>query len=681
MSDKADLSQHVHVGDVLAACRGVRADVQAVLNVRVARTSASAQGFMALMLRVTATVHLHDSRTTEIKLVFKQLPLLKNQLENTKEGGMFEKERSQHLPLVKCYLAQGTTVVMEDLSESGYETLIKELRDFYRSEALILAHMNLVARRLAQFHVTSLGRDWLADLPQLEFDPIDARDLPALHADWLLGTNCIDTMAALARLSSDGLNVICHGDCHTNNMMFKHDTNGKPVDVKLHDMQLVRYTPPSRDLMLYLFYTSTSRSFRRQHEKEMSDEADLSQHVHVGDVLAACRGVRADVQAVLNVRVARTSDSVQGFTSLMLRVTATVRLHDSSTTEIKLVFKQVPLLENQREVVDSSGVFEKEITFYRDIVPLMKQRCQKLPLVECYLAQGKIMVMEDLGESGFEMVAKEFTDLALEGVVTLAHVRLVVRRLAQLHAASLGRDWLAELPEIKHDPMFMGKVSKMVYDMISNGCRSTSIAMRELLPHCTKHADWLLGTHSYDSMARLAQPSSDGLNVICHGDCHANNMMFKHDKEGKPVDVKLLDMQIIRYSPPSRDLLYFLYTSTSRKFRLNHEKEILQTYVDAFNAAACTTPDLMTFESLFSEYDKSRMFGLAIAMNMRPLITRQDVMPEPGQPLSSEKYESLILGDNSSDTSEQMRTNPLFRECMRDLVEELVPFLDKNGLV
>jgi hypothetical protein len=50
--------------------------------------------------------------------------------------------------------------------------------------------------------------------------------------------------------------------------------------------------------------------------------------------------------------------------------------------------------------------------------------------------------------------------------------------------------------------------------------------------------------------------------------------MFRHDAvTGKPTDVKIFDLQIIRYAPPSRDLLHFIYC-LNPTFRKEHEKEV-----------------------------------------------------------------------------------------------------------
>jgi hypothetical protein len=97
--------------------------------------------------------------------------------------------------------------------------------------------------------------------------------------------------------------------------------------------------------------------------------------------------------------------------------------------------------------------------FYRSIVPILKTRCSKLPLVETYLVQPNTIIMEDLLESGFETLTQNFEDFCRDDLVRLDHVRLVIRSLAQLHAASFGTNWLELIPEIKEDALFEGDIA------------------------------------------------------------------------------------------------------------------------------------------------------------------------------------------------------------------------------
>jgi hypothetical protein len=92
---------------------------------------------------------------------------------------------------------------------------------------------------------------------------------------------------------------------------------------------------------------------------------DLKCLVHEGDVLAACRAMLPDVQALLEYRAERMSVPIPGFTSLMLRVIAKIRTKDLSTSELKLIYKRPPTIAKQLEVMGGSDLFEREVAFYR----------------------------------------------------------------------------------------------------------------------------------------------------------------------------------------------------------------------------------------------------------------------------------------------------------------------------
>lgn len=63
-------------------------------------------------------------------------------------------------------------------------------------------------------------------------------------------------------------NCLNQADLWSNNIMFKHDEENKPIAVKLVDFQLTRYAPPAMDLVTFMYVCST-REFRRLHEREI----------------------------------------------------------------------------------------------------------------------------------------------------------------------------------------------------------------------------------------------------------------------------------------------------------------------------------------------------------------------------------------------------------------------------
>lgn len=72
--------------------------------------------------------------------------------------------------------------------------------------------------------------------------------------------------------------------------------------------------------------------------------------------------------------------------------------------------------------------------------------------------------------------------------------------------------------------------------------------------------------------------------VFTHGDCWANNLLFKYGSGGAPVEARLVDLAGIRYSSPALDILHFLNTSVLRDVRVEHLDALLLQYLRALGA-------------------------------------------------------------------------------------------------
>lgn len=66
--------------------------------------------------------------------------------------------------------------------------------------------------------------------------------------------------------------------------------------------------------------------------------------------------------------------------------------------------------------------------------------------------------------------------------------------------------------------------------------------------------------------------------VITHADIWQNNIMFKCDENGKPIEVRLLDWQMARCSSPVLDIVYCIFCCTTKEVRDEHYDEFLETY-------------------------------------------------------------------------------------------------------
>ena len=61
--------------------------------------------------------------------------------------------------------------------------------------------------------------------------------------------------------------------------------------------------------------------------------------------------------------------------------------------------------------------------------------------------------------------------------------------------------------------------------------------------------------------------------------------MYKHDENGKPIEIKKVDWQITRLGHPGTDIAHFLFTSTNPQTLRNHLDELVNHYYDVLSSA------------------------------------------------------------------------------------------------
>jgi hypothetical protein len=82
-----------------------------------------------------------------------------------------------------------------------------------------------------------------------------------------LTTNFFDNMMELVSTETE-LSVINHGDCWTNNILFKYFPDGSPEKIMLLDFQAVHYTSLALDLSFFI-YICTTQETRDKHWEEI----------------------------------------------------------------------------------------------------------------------------------------------------------------------------------------------------------------------------------------------------------------------------------------------------------------------------------------------------------------------------------------------------------------------------
>ncbi|OWR43892.1 uncharacterized protein LOC116774060 [Danaus plexippus] len=199
----------------------------------------------------------------------------------------------------KCYWAQNDMVILEDLKQLGYV-----MPD--RRKGLTIDQCYYVLKQLSHFHALSLAMKYYD--PEGFYDLVNIQDgisevffLPEneeYYRNYYKEAirNAIAMVEEELKESSDRdkylepfrrfcseetffqsmvdmvaprepLAVICHGDCWTNNFLFKVE-NGQIEGMYIVDFQLARYASPGLDLAL-LLYLCLERAQRSQHLSDL----------------------------------------------------------------------------------------------------------------------------------------------------------------------------------------------------------------------------------------------------------------------------------------------------------------------------------------------------------------------------------------------------------------------------
>ncbi|KAK8735067.1 hypothetical protein OTU49_017443 [Cherax quadricarinatus] len=330
----------------------------------------------------------------------------------------------------------------------------------------------------------------------------------------------------------------------------------------------------------------------------------------------------------------------------------------------------------------STAVFQKEAGYYLELLPLFNAQlsrggCEPIRAPHCYFAhlteQEEVIFLGDLRPEGFKMFDR------MKGM-DKAHAVLVLKELGKLHAASIlcQKETSVVLEEkytyIKKDfQSIIGDVDfkKMLTSEVEN-----SAEIAERIGGYKKVVDWLKDFAPSSSDVFLEQiKKSPPFDVLCHGDCWNNNILFKYDETGVPVDVRLLDFQISRKASPATDLNYFMYTSFNGPERKDNLETFLNVYYESLREVleAGGTKAEKTSQELREEYHKKNLFGLIMGMMVVPIVVTQAGEVMDLDDITDGDYETLVK-EHRERMLKQLDSNPLLRPRLLSIFDEMLEY-------
>lgn len=324
--------------------------------------------------------------------------------------------------------------------------------------------------------------------------------------------------------------------------------------------------------------------------------------------------------------------------------------------------------------------FDKETEFYCKILPAMNDELRRLDLTplnfpKCHYSDlesdNEVIFMEDLRDKGFQMYDRK------KGLDSI-HTTLIVKALARLHAASLllqartpDTDLVDRFPFLRKDWHNTSEDDDV--DILGKMCKPGLDMAEAVLQRYKSHGGgdpWVAEvkdrvTEFFISVIKREAP----FEVICHGDCWNNNVLFRYNDAGQPVEVMLVDLQLARVSSPVSDLAYLFLTSLDGPVRKDHTGAFLNAYHDALVSVlgAAGRPAPFTLPQLRQEYERKQDYGLLFAcMSIIAILSSSEELPDLGSlkqediPLLQQNYKKMNLEKMDRDLAMRSRYLSLF---------------------
>ncbi|XP_023014529.1 uncharacterized protein [Leptinotarsa decemlineata] len=342
--------------------------------------------------------------------------------------------------------------------------------------------------------------------------------------------------------------------------------------------------------------------------------------------------------------------------------------------ETHLVLKQVMSSGGPKSLEFNSTVFHNEMLFYNNIWPFLLNfqhvtTGNVLNIIpRCYASCSKKgtekLILENLSFQSFHVCDKTVP-------LDKAHLEYIFKTFGQFHAMSFACKALN--PE-KFDELTAPL--KNIFDYFLNG----TLFFKNSMNRCFKFIWDHLESNTPETLSsKLREYSEDGPNlysrimnyngrnqVLLHGDCWSNNMMFKTDGHGKVVDMRLIDFQMIRKGTPVFDLSYCFYSSASKE-SLRELEFFLKIYHDSLSQCLktynCEAEMMYPFGVLKKEWKEYCKFGFMMGM----ICWEQKLRYEVG----IRDLSKIIDGDKSEMQKPRLFDAEKYRNITRDVLDHM----------
>lgn len=287
----------------------------------------------------------------------------------------------------------------------------------------------------------------------------------------------------------------------------------------------------------------------------------------------------------------------ENFGSVMLAITVTLTRSSNKTETVNLVAKLPPTSAYLLDLFNSPVTFKKELQFYdmmaKEFINLqiengLKDEKELSSLVPKFIAgriglknprefdEQAVIILENLKFSGFTTEDRIFG-------LDRKHTEFAIDNLAKLHALTIAlrmkkpelyeRIAAEVLVEVSNET-----TEKCVNDMVKKA-QSDFEGIEEIKPYL----DRINRTIECNGQAKKnPEKPEEPWPTLIHNDFWVNNMMFRHNEKGEPVDMKMVDFQLCLCDYGMKDLIFFLISSANKEILDNHLDDMFELYYSCF---------------------------------------------------------------------------------------------------
>ncbi|XP_022221028.2 uncharacterized protein LOC111073148 isoform X1 [Drosophila obscura] len=320
----------------------------------------------------------------------------------------------------------------------------------------------------------------------------------------------------------------------------------------------------------------------------------------IGEILSTSE--EAPELKVTDLKISPASAQGDHYASVMFRTQVEYTTRKGVFTK-PLIIKTMPEQEgHKKDMLSESHFFETEIGMYSKVLPefqrILKQAGDDtrlyVPCIYHSLEPHQVMIFEDLVPQGYT----------------------VIRDRPQ-------PDFLKDFKygffdTVGSDPFITTAMPPFI-EMLERWPE-----LRKYKPHFEKIKDTYLDTVQTVLQEYRTNPQSDGYYVLCHGDFHLRNMMFRHNKEtGDSEDVMLVDFQMCNNCPIAVDLIYSIHMLMEPEQRWSQGEKLINYYfsvlVDTLQKVGYKG-EMPTLAKLWQEIHRLKYYDLFMMFTLLPLI-------------------------------------------------------------